>query len=352
MQIDFHHAVTYVTARIAGFSHVEADIIAYSAQYVDDATCDGTVCFSNKAMYTRINSAHRTVDPENLNDVSNHLVWLPFHFLPANDGGPDQGRINGTFIDKIVCRPGIKSPVAEDMLTMTLAAKGKPNALHSLGITMHVYADTWAHQGFAGVLHEVNEVDDAVETSKPKVFGKSLADTIGAWIGEKVIPPLGHGRALVLPDMPFLQWRYTDGRGKVVTRDNSNDFLEAAEAMCRFMQQYREVSAPIGLPAKDAAEIKRLFAALKSENGKERHTGWLQAISAGNFSFGPATIAYDESGRNSWKAKALGTASDLPVHSYRDDFLDSNWKRFHDAIQQHRLSLLHDILPKYGICAA
>jgi hypothetical protein len=38
MQIDFHHAVTYLCARMAGFAAAEAEIIAYSAQYVDDAT--------------------------------------------------------------------------------------------------------------------------------------------------------------------------------------------------------------------------------------------------------------------------------------------------------------------------
>ena len=33
-------------------------------------------------------------------------------------------------------------------------------------------------------------------------------------------------------------------------------------------------------------------------------------------------------------------------------FLESNWKRFNDAIQCHRLYIVHDILPRYGICVA
>ena len=45
MQIDFHHTVTYVVARLAGFKASEAQTIAYAAQYVDDATQDGTVRF-------------------------------------------------------------------------------------------------------------------------------------------------------------------------------------------------------------------------------------------------------------------------------------------------------------------
>jgi hypothetical protein len=35
-----------------------------------------------------------------------------------------------------------------------------------------------------------------------------------------------------------------------------------------------------------------------------------------------------------------------------DSFMKSNWKHFHDALQAHRFDVLHDILPKYGICAA
>ena len=44
MQIDFHHAVTYVAARAAEFDHPEAEKIAYCAQYVDDAVKTGYGC--------------------------------------------------------------------------------------------------------------------------------------------------------------------------------------------------------------------------------------------------------------------------------------------------------------------
>ena len=50
MQIDFHHAATYVIARLAGFSHTKAGKIAYAAQYVDDADNTGVVRFDNGAM--------------------------------------------------------------------------------------------------------------------------------------------------------------------------------------------------------------------------------------------------------------------------------------------------------------
>lgn len=357
MQIDFHHAVTYVTARLAGFAHEEADIIAYSAQYVDDATANGAICFDNKAMYQRVSSAHQTIDPENMNDIENHVVWLPFHFLPGNGNQPAETSLNdlgGKFINKIVCMPD--SPVAQEMVGAAIAYRSDEqgydnNRLHRLGVTMHVYADTWAHYGFAGVLNNINEVDDAEEIGVPSgVFPKGPAAFL-THILDDVIPPLGHGRANIFPDMPFLSWKYKNGADKTVQRNNTDLFCNAANAMCRAMQRHRKV-AETGITKNDEMAIRNLFTQLKTKDEAERHGAWLKAIKTpGTFSFAPEQVSYAADGRYSWKAQALGTSSDMPVYSYKESFLNSNWKRFHDAIQLHRLTLLHDILPKYGICA-
>ena len=352
MQIDFHHAVTYVAARNAGFNHDDADIIAYAAQYVDDATSCGPVFFSNKAMYTRISSAHKSLDLENLNDVENHLAWLPFHFLPGNGGLPAGSDPEGTFINKIVCLPD--SPVAQEMIAAAILDQSKPYSLHRLGIAMHIYADTWAHQGFAGVLHEINEVENATEIGDSGVFSRGLQEILNC-ILDDALPPLGHARANVLPDMPFLKWQYDNDRENGIQRDNTELFCQAANALCIAMGRYRlknPQAAVKGIETADMQKIRDLFSKLQTEDGNERHQEWLDDIQAGAFSFGSATLDYAEDGKRSWKAQALGTSADLPVHTYQDTFLTSNWKLFHDALQQHRLAILHDILPKYGICAA
>lgn len=76
MQIDFHHAVTYVLARLAGFEHAKADVVAYAAQYVDDATNEGLIHFTNGAMYKRTSSAHKMLDYKNFADLANRQVWI------------------------------------------------------------------------------------------------------------------------------------------------------------------------------------------------------------------------------------------------------------------------------------
>ena len=97
MQIDGHHTLTYVIARMVGWTHEEADIISYSAQYVDDATNSGIVEFDNGA----ISSAHTMTAYDMkyyLDAHENHLVWVPFHFLPGNDGLSAGKNPEGSFI--------------------------------------------------------------------------------------------------------------------------------------------------------------------------------------------------------------------------------------------------------------
>jgi len=296
MQIDFHHGVTYVVSRLAGFEHDQAKTIAHSAQYVDDATNGGLIKFDNGALFSRISSAHKKLDYRNFRRLANYQVWIPFHFLPGNDGLPAGEDPEGKFIQKLICRPN--SYVAQAMVTEAIRNHHKPYSLYRLGITMHVYADTWAHQGFAGVNHRVNEAKDLIdETGQAdselqqklnKYFQKNFLERLaGSLIGDAF--PLGHGAVLSNPDKPFLKWGYKNGLGKQVERNNPRDFLEAAENMCIWLQRYRlgdptaEVS---GLPDSDRELIAQMIANIRDNNGEKRHKKWLSSIREGKFSFG------------------------------------------------------------------
>lgn len=363
MQIDFHHAVTYIVARYAGFAHREAEVIAHCAQYVDDATDSGIINFKNGAMYHRMASAHKMLDYRNLEALANHNVWLPFHFLPGNGGkpmgeNPDQG-----FIQKIVCTPN--SPIAQDMVRYTIATQDELYGLHRLGVAMHVYADTWAHQGFAGVCHEINNIsmlDDQDQPDKSffgklKIkFGDQFDLQAGKFIGDKM--PLGHGAALSFPDRPFLKWSYTDSQGNKVVRDNPKDFLEAADHLCKAMQRYRARNAEAtvsGLDALAKQKLSTLFSSITDEEGEDRHKKWLEKIAQGYFGFPAVNLEYQAKDQGSWKQQATGTPlTDLSgvKYDYTPSFLGSDWKLFHDAVWAHRFDVIYDILPKYGICAA
>ncbi len=344
MQIDFHHATTYVAARLAGFPHKEAEIVAHSAQYVDDATSTDPIRFNNKFLYAPISSAHKMIDPRNMKDFTNHQVWIPFHFLPGNEGSKP--------VERLICKPN--SPIAKEMVRQAIMVHDKPNTLHRLGVTMHVYADTWAHQGFAGLLDDVNEVENAEEKGKSDVFD----DFIGKWwrdVLDNAIPPLGHGRATIFPDMPFLKWEYKNYKGKKITRDNTTDFPKAANELCKAMQRYllKDPDAKVdGIGAGDMKEIKNLFNNVLEEKGEKRHEEWLEAIAKGTFSFGKQKLTYITDKKGSWKHQAVGSAYEQDSYPYKKTFLTSNWKLFHDAIQSHRFYVVNELLPKYDICAA
>jgi hypothetical protein len=354
MQIDFHHGVTYVVARLAGFDHGEASTIAYCAQYVDDAVNGGLIRFDNGALFERISSAHKMLDYRNFRELANHHVWIPFHFLPGNDGLPAGKEPEGKFVDKLICRPN--SDVAQQMVRDCILRQEVPYTLHRLGITMHVYADTWAHQGFAGIRDRINEATRLVD-EYGNLDCKFMNRLTGYFMSEAM--PLGHGAVLSHPDRPYLRWGYTNGRGEQIWRDNPADFLEAADHMCQAMQRYRlgdpEAIVP-GLPTGDREHIAELLTTMTAPDREVRHQKWLAAIAQGNFSFGSATVKYIPKGKASWKFLALGTEKERDrgdeVFPYHEQFLASDWKLFHDALQAHRVFVLHDLLPRYGICAA
>jgi hypothetical protein len=360
MQIDFHHAVTYIVSRCAGLSHDQAAIVGYSAQYVDDATNGGTIEFDIGAKYSRISSAHRTFDYRNFGALANHRVWIPFHFLPANDGLPPGENPDGKFIEKLICRPAPRNPVAADMLRSAIEDRTRPYGLHRWGITMHVYADTWAHQGFAGVNHKVNEVHE-ISFAGEEQEDRSLWSRVTEWVSERTSDafPLGHGAALSAPDRPYLSWSYKNGRGEVIQRNNTKDFLEAAQYMCIATRRYvlGDPDAEVqGLDPEDAEQIGTLLSVITG-TAEERHAAWAKAAARGVFSFGAVELpTFIAKGVGSWKHTALAIEKahdeDHDAFSYGSEFLTSDWKRFHDASQKHKFAIVHEILPPYGICTA
>jgi len=349
MQKDMHFAGTYIAARAAGFGHAEADTIANSAQYVDDATKGGFIRFNNGALFQRTASCHTMATPENLSDLQNHLAWMPFHFLPGNDGA--------NYADRLICREN--SQIAKDMVESCIADRDLPQGLHRLGITAHVLADTFAHQGFAGMIHPVNTVTELF--SEDPVLHRSITTQIQTLWGEAIhrgAPMLGHGLAHTYPDLPWLDWSYTDGQMRKVARNNLDIFLRAFEAICRMFQCYRGVEAS-GLPAATTDILRRHLLDIRLEDGQKRCDAWTTLLQQDDvFGWGAPRLEYRADG---WRQAALGMAGEfadiasfdeiVPI-PYPDDFLASDWKLFHDAAKDHRHQVMQRILPRYELCGA
>ena len=199
-------------------------------------------------------------------------------------------------MERVICTKD--SPVAQGMIAACIWDRHKPYGLHKLGITLHTYADTWAHQGFAGINNEINDIIDLTDKS---------------------------GRDLNPQDM------LAGFFGKLFSR--------AGALMPGLDNTYKAI-------------VVNLFKEFTDEEGEDRHVKWLEAIREGEFPFGPVHLEYDPDGRKSWKTFALGTSKDTAEYPWNESFLTSDWKYFHDALLDHRFTIIYDILPKYRICAA
>jgi hypothetical protein len=383
MQIDFHHAVTYTVARISGFDHKSADIIAYAAQYVDDSSTSGFLRFNNGVRYQRQATAHPMLDAENLDNDDNSLSWLPFHFLPGNNL-LDAGSVTDTdYFGKLVCRPD--SHIAKAMMASAIRAKERPQGLHRLGMAAHVFVDTFAHQGFIGQRHNHNKASN-------------IRDSENKELSALPVPPIGHGLVGTYPDQPYLKWSYEDSNGERISRDNPHNFTLAADRLCQEFRRYI-----LGKPDADVQglgdvrnKITDMFVSITYLDGEVRHGKWLDALAGDHFGFGAIQLSYQGKGEGSWKGLALGDTYlrwhqdaldaagkivedksffgrvgaqihnlahraealadkigvEQPVYSSAEIFLSSNYKLFHDAARDQRYDVFGEILPRFGIFAA
>lgn len=367
MQIDFHLGVTYILARMSGFSPFEANTIASSSQYVDDAVNSGTILFQNHSAYEFRASAHKMLDYRNFEELANHHVWIPFHFIPGNE-------VRHTSLDplaqKLVCRPN--SPVAQDIVKSAVTNFNKAFGYHLLGVTTHAFVDTWAHQGFAGINHRLNKVseiydgegalDESMMNYRKKYYRRNPFRKFYDWIRSKFVgeySPIGHGTVLSYPDLPYLRWSYQDWNGQIIQRNNPADYMQAVQHVLDFYQQVRQTH---GLPLvkifdQDLKKVRELIETIDDEEGEQRLAKWRDHILCGSFQFGTDVWKYSPEGPDSWLSEAfedfyLNDDFEFKNVPYKEEFLKSNWKLMHDALLFYRFTVLHDVLPRYQICVA
>lgn len=354
MQIDFHHAVTYVLARLAGYIHDDARIIAYAAQYVDDASNKGLIEFSDDtAPFYHIASSHVLWDAGNLRATEDREVWVPFHFLPGNNGEEPGAALGEPMIKRLVCCTD--SPLSRDMWRACREARSEANWRQRLGITTHVYADTFAHYAFVGVINDINKISDL------KFTGAGVLDKMADWLSRGIteVENLGHGCVFKCPDGPYLQWSYRDHDGNLCQRDNASNFAHACDRIFYNYLLYRGETAARQIPDADRRLILETFRSITDHDGNVRHGKWLTVIQEGKFSFGAlsaeqaASLVYAAKGQGSWKYDALGTTRDWDMPGtkfpHNPHFDQSDWKLFHQALISHQEQVLRILLPMYKI---
>ena len=242
MQADFHYYATYCAAFLAGYSHEEALALCYSDQMVD--CCTKTFLRSISATVHAATSQSQAelvdlrTDIIGLQDITR--IWASFHFLPK-DLYAKIPLSTKAYKNKyrLICGPD--GDLVKDTVEL---AKGK--GLQAAGIAMHVLADTWAHQCFAGTTSLViNNTDNNFfeimpdGEMRPIIFKHSpgAADDIenAAYnstvfnLSENSILNLGHGHAGHLPDYSFIRYKYMPAwdNYREFLKDNPSDYRKA-----------------------------------------------------------------------------------------------------------------------------
>lgn len=367
MQIDMHYYGTYCMARAAGMSREHAQIAATAAQYVDENVQTTPVVFKDGARLARTPTAHHLGDEiANINPDDQRNVWVPFHFLPGNEAGPNG---DADYTERLKCRKN--SEPAQVMVEEVLERVAlDPLGLERVGVTAHVYADTFSHYGFSGVSSRRNAVKgdsfrfsgiepDLAEHLKGKASGffarfaketKVLAN-IKSWVAEKATLGLGHGAVATYPDLPYLAWGfdYEFPTGLADNRDNKASFLEACAALhelfTRAVDKRPDFASGKARPFVAIQEAVKAILATQGD-ADARIQAWKQAAGAGRlFDHAEDIPAYLGDDWTNWLSAADGKVDSEAA-------LDHPACRFHLAANAHRSWVLHELLPARNLLVA
>jgi hypothetical protein len=342
MRIDFHFYTIYALARSVGFSPDNAYVIAYASQYTDDEVSENTILFENGGEFVPIITAHRIFDPHTVSEEICKKVWVPFHFLPGNQGvGMDQmfTVANGDLAQAI-----INQFLSYDLL---------PYSRHLLGIILHAYADTWSHQDFMGVPNGMNQA------SGLRVQGKNIYIY-------NLAPPLGHAQTGSTPDDPTLEWEYVNYQGTLQHITNHDRALKAARhchtVLSQFMDKFQDDFRDSKFIPWEQLEgnISELFTQ-PADDLPGCVAAWGEKISDNAFGFQShdkdINLIYDP---NDWFNVAIKTDSMMNqesgqfIDSYfkNDNFAASDLKYFNEAAGFYWSTLFTKNAERLGLTAA
>ena len=321
MQEDFHYYATYCASYLAGWSHEESMAICYSAQFVDmcSETLLGKLGGPRAAATTqlKLELMEARTDSVGLQDITR--IWSSFHFLPRDLQAEVKGNKQYRSKYRLICGPN--GPLVKDTVEL---AKGK--SMQAVGVAMHVLADTWAHQHFAGtpslVINNTNYHFFEIMKSKGRPVERQIAFRHSASAPDDLeegkytnsvyqskennIMNLGHGRAGHLPDYSFIRYRYMPAWGeyKEIVKDNPCDYLHA---FCQMIHALRYLRGDLPAFAPDTYDIDTVL-----PYEKEVKT---------------ILVRRQLSASDDWKAfgeKLSGrTIDDFDINTYQQEYLDA-----------------------------
>ncbi|KPU43505.1 hypothetical protein OXPF_29460 [Oxobacter pfennigii] len=361
MNLDFHYYGTYMAARVAGYSKEEAQIICYAAQLVDDNTIHTQIdSLPFQEIVTYRDSKDIIEDAENPlpytkeDEAAAREIWCPFHFLPGNENYKVQYK--GKMYAGVSWLPiwNFEHDSKQKFKLMTLPQSSLANeminrgtakaTLEEIGLKMHILADTWAHQYFAGTPEWA--INDIRQSKGLYEFQDNTWHEIHCILSENDLPKnhqyqvpgfsspyyvspryLGHAQIGHLADYGFVKfkylpvWREEFNGERHIERDNTEDFLKAFRQMVAALSKFKKgtsftASDDIKLEDKTEAEIKSVLSARKIDQSEE----WIKAIKKLLGEDIPPYVI------NAWANRCRESS----------DKVNTNYARFHNAAKEQK----------------
>lgn len=324
MDIEFYYYVTYLTATRAGFKPKDANVLAYSSQYVDNNDILFEINKDSAELYYE-NYISQTLD---ITKPQKDLlrIYPFFHFIPGEDSNYSE-KINKEEMPFLNTVPDNIN--ANKMIDKALAG----NNLYEIGIACHAYLDTWSHQNFVGMKNNYNGLD-------------------------RILPNIGHADAGHDPDIPDKVWE--DNRLKNATVNNKERFLVAIgrlfeklfkyingdEKSSKFSSEKQKLIADIDEiieEGSDKEERIRLYKKL----ALEEEYGGKEIEDYDEYYWFNEAIKEDYPEKYEFKFKVKVNLKHLFFSDYTwndpDNYNETHWFKFQEAVKSHQ-DIMEEIL--------
>lgn len=250
MKRDAHYYALLAFCRACGFSKESAQVIAHASQFVDDAKINLIYLdpenfnvqyelVNQRPAFFNMATCHSYFRMETFNYEAMVNNTVAFHFVPGLKGE--------NFTKRLRCME--ESPIIMDILEEVLLE----DDLIKLGMVLHIYVDTFSHQGFSGIVSKVNAIKNCEAQNKKslglldrtlKILKQLTQDRYEIYF-DKITPAYGHAQALDYPDLPYLEWTYEydysdefNGSYKKIVIDNKDRYQRAFRGVQNLLETY------------------------------------------------------------------------------------------------------------------
>lgn len=338
MDIEFHYWITGLIAKRAGFTHSEAQTIAYASEFVDE----NDVCLEIVDRSTGEKYGNFISQTMNILKPKHELmrVYPLFHFVPGDPGAYSARRRDGKMH---ILNTTPNSEHANEFLQAAFDAT-EDTRLYRIGIATHCYVDTWAHQNFVGWYDGFNNIGLDPKPDIGHADGEHHPDWVAhLWVDSRLVHGDINNTHRFLSAAKALYEQYCDYLSRVKGKENLSD---------RWPELQTELLGLFGTPytgnkkvRKYARErIEKYKAKLEWEDFDEKT--WFNAAIESDVNF------FDDS--NDGLLSALSFSLFKDEYYWREDVdkESTDWFKFQEAVKDHErfgLSLLADVFKQMDV---